>query len=370
VLRWPRLKRGVLIGGLLAAMICAAIVAPAAFAKPGDLIVTSYDPGDVLRINPSTGHVSTISADPQFRYPQGLTFGSRGQIFVADYGVNEIFRIDPATGQISVRSADPAFQDAQYVDMGPDGRLYVPDDQVGSVFRLAPGSSHAVPFSSGGLTFPYGVEVDHDASILVGDDSVAKLVRVNRVTGAQHLVANASSKFSGFAGFTEAPNRTIYAATYDKAVARINPRTGRASTVSSGGLLNRPYDVALAPNGKLYVSNYDGTPGAPEVLKINPRTGGQSVVASDGGDLHAAAGIEIQPPKCAGRVANIVGSNKADHLKGSKLPDVIAGLGGRDVIKGLKGNDRLCGGKGKDRLIGGPGKDKLRGGPGKDVTHQ
>ena len=36
-----------------------------------------------------------------------------------------------------------------------------------------------------------------------------------------------------------------------------------------------PYDVAIAPNGKLYVANYDGN----NVLKINPKTGGQSVVA-------------------------------------------------------------------------------------------
>jgi streptogramin lyase len=352
----------------MAALVCSA-AAQVALAKPGDLIVTSYNPGMVTRIDPATRHQSVISDDPKFQDPQGLSFSPSGEIFVADYGANTIFRVNPKTGQTTVRSADPDLQDPQYVDMGPDRKLYVPDDSVGSLFRIAPGSSDAVPFSSGGqFVLPYGVEVAHDASILVADDGSKKLIRVNRATGAQHLVADTSSQDPYLAGITEAPNGIIYASTSDPAILRINPKTGGVSTVASGGFLHSAYDVAIAPNGKLYATNYDFTPGDPEVLKINPKTGAQSVVARNGDKLHAAAGIEIEPPKCGGKTAMIVGSDKADHLSGSKFADVIAGLGGDDVIKGLRGNDLICAGPGDDVIRDTRGKNKIDCGPGHDTV--
>jgi hypothetical protein len=155
-------------------------------------------------------------------------------------------------------------------------------------------------------------------------------------------------------------------------VVRVNPKTGDVSTVSSGGMLNSVYDVAIAPNGKLYVTNYNFTLGSPQVLKINPKNGDQSVVANEGGDLHAAAGIEIQPPKCGGDPAAIVGSDKGDKLKGSKLGDVIAGLDGGDVIKGLAKSDLLCAGSGGDAIKDTSGKNRIDCGSGNDevVTNQ
>ncbi len=71
-------------------------------------------------------------------------------------------------------------------------------------------------------------------------------------------------------------------------------------------------------------------------------------------------------PKCAGRIATMIGTAKRDVLRGTRGRDVIAGRGGNDLLKGLKGNDLLCGGPGGDKLLGGPGRDRLIGGPGRD----
>jgi len=71
-------------------------------------------------------------------------------------------------------------------------------------------------------------------------------------------------------------------------------------------------------------------------------------------------------PKCLGKRATIVGTNKSETLKGTKSNDVIVGRGGNDVIKGLGGNDRICGGAGDDLLIGGKGRDRFMGGGGAD----
>jgi Tol biopolymer transport system component len=118
-------------------------------------------------------------------------------------------------------------------------------------------------------------------------------------------------------------------------------------------------------------------------------------------------------PRCAGRIATIIGTPGRDDLMGTKRKDVIVGLGGGDRIRsytkadvicsgpgpdvvdagdngegggsdlvfagpgadkvvlgpelgrafGESGNDLLVGSKGGDALYGGPGNDLLRGGP-------
>jgi hypothetical protein len=75
-------------------------------------------------------------------------------------------------------------------------------------------------------------------------------------------------------------------------------------------------------------------------------------------------------PRCFGKQATIVGSNKGNTLKGTKKADVIVGLGGNDRIIGRGGGDRICGGAGADKLYGGLGNDKLNGGRGLDECLQ
>ncbi|MEO8290647.1 MAG: hypothetical protein ABI649_06590 [Gaiellaceae bacterium] len=74
--------------------------------------------------------------------------------------------------------------------------------------------------------------------------------------------------------------------------------------------------------------------------------------------------------KCAGLVATIVGTQRANTLRGTNHRDIIAALGGNDVVHGRGGNDLICGGSGSDSLFGGPGRDRLLGGPGRDSLQQ
>ncbi len=83
------------------------------------------------------------------------------------------------------------------------------------------------------------------------------------------------------------------------------------------------------------------------------------------------AGGGIDPVKCRGTVATLIGSKGNDRgaskLIGTPGVDVIvAGLKGNDVVQADAGKDIVCGGSGDDVLWGGKGKDVLRGGPGKD----
>jgi Ca2+-binding RTX toxin-like protein len=80
----------------------------------------------------------------------------------------------------------------------------------------------------------------------------------------------------------------------------------------------------------------------------------------------APAPEEEDVPRCHGRRAKIVGTEKDDVLRGTPGRDVIWGGGGNDTILGSLGNDLLCGGPGTDLIHGGRGNDVADGGAGDD----
>jgi Tol biopolymer transport system component len=76
-------------------------------------------------------------------------------------------------------------------------------------------------------------------------------------------------------------------------------------------------------------------------------------------------------PKCATRIATIIGTPGRDVLKGTKHKDVILALGGNDKIESFSESDTICAGAGKDVVNAGPsgemgGSDLVLGGPGSD----
>ncbi len=58
-------------------------------------------------------------------------------------------------------------------------------------------------------------------------------------------------------------------------------------------------------------------------------------------------------PRCFGKKATIVGTQRDDRIKGTDRDDVILALGGKDAVNGRGGNDRICRGQGFDGLSGG-----------------
>jgi Ca2+-binding RTX toxin-like protein len=77
-----------------------------------------------------------------------------------------------------------------------------------------------------------------------------------------------------------------------------------------------------------------------------------------------AAAPKDDNPRCHGRRAKIVGTEKDDVLQGTPSRDVIWGDLGDDTIVGSLGNDLICGGPGADLVRGGRGNDLVDGGAG------
>jgi len=89
---------------------------------------------------------------------------------------------------------------------------------------------------------------------------------------------------------TVTPNGRIVVADYqDKSILSIDPRNGAQTVVSSGPTF-KPVGLAWGANGKLIVSDYDD--GA--ILSVDPRTGARTTLASDP-SLVQAAELAVTP---------------------------------------------------------------------------
>jgi Ca2+-binding RTX toxin-like protein len=359
---------GALRIGVLGACAAALLLgAETAAAKPGDLIAGDASGSQVLRINPSTGDASVVSADADLSDPSGIAFGPRGDLFTADYdgGPNDgtIFRIPRGSNSASV-FADDLLAQPIAVERHPNGFLYAPDFQQQSVFEINAKTGNVDLFSDDSrVDDAIPIDAAANGDLYVGNEDPGAIIALDPRSGAIRTVASGGFLDSPYS-IDVAPDGTLFVVDDDTgSVFAINPKTGEQSLLAVAGelMLTDPLVAAVHPNGLLYVADFDND----RIISIDPETEDQELV-SDDPLIEGIEGIEVEPPKCKGRVANIVGSDKKDKLKGSRFPDVIAGLGGKDKIKGVKGNDRLCGGKGKDKLKGGPGKDKLLGQAGKD----
>jgi Tol biopolymer transport system component len=86
---------------------------------------------------------------------------------------------------------------------------------------------------------------------------------------------------------------------------------------------------------------------------------------------HVVYAKEPSLPRCAGRIATIVGTPGRDDIKGTKSKDVVVALGGDDRIRTYTKADVICAGPGRDDVDAGDngeggGSDLVMAGPGND----
>ena len=79
----------------------------------------------------------------------------------------------------------------------------------------------------------------------------------------------------------------------DGAVIRVDPLTGRQSLLSRGGEFFDPAGIAVAPDGQIYVVDNHAPDNDGAVIRVDPRTGAQTLV-TEGGQLDLPFGIALQ----------------------------------------------------------------------------
>ena len=377
---------GTLKTGLVAVIAVLMLVPAAAQAvtlRPGDVIASFNDPPDsIVKVNPRTGASAPIASGDHLQEPWGITVTQRGRVIVADSDDESILSIDPRTGAQEVVYSDAGF-DPVGVAVAANGRLIADDYGDGTILSINPRTGVASPIvTSPLLDGAAELAVAPNGRIFVPAEGANQGVySVDPRTGVVSPVVTqvSDSRVSAPYSVALAPNGRLLVADYDfdfgdptldGVLFSIKPSGGPRRLISSGDQFGDPIGLARSFAGPLFVAEQD-EPTDGSILGVNPRNGSQRLVldAATAG-LESPGAVAIVPPRCFGRFATIVGSPKADVLKGTKFADVIAGVGGGDRIRGRGGRDRICGGKGRDRLVGGAGRDRLSGGPGRDFTRQ
>ena len=210
--------------------------------------------------DPNLGNVTTLAGNgtrgfadgpgntAQFNDPTGVAVAAGGTVYVADLSNHRIRAINPTTGQVTtLAGGTPGFAD---------------------------GTGDTAQFD-----FSFGVAVAQNGTVYVADSN-----RIRAINPTTRVVTTLAG--SGTDGFADGPGTTAqFGSPYGVAVAAggtvyvadvsnnriraINPTTSRVSTLAGSGTegfadgtgtnaqFNRPYGVAVAPNGTIYVADTD-----------------------------------------------------------------------------------------------------------------
>ena len=174
-----------------------------------------------------------------------------GDILVTDTAAlqNMLFVINPDTGGQTQITPDATFANPSDVDVEPDGGVLVADEAIGQVYRVDPGT--------GAIT-----------ALLDPALSVTKLGLVVSPTGKILVTGN----------------------TAPHSVREVHPDTGLTTVISEGGFLNQPRDLVVEADGNFLVL---AVASGGRIVRVDPDTGGQTIV-SEGGVLAGATGLALE----------------------------------------------------------------------------
>ena len=206
-------------GGYFKTPVAIAVEADGNILVADDDSIFGDNNGAVIRVNPITGAQTVVSRGGYFVDPYGIAVQPNGDILVADQdafpdgtaicgarkatnGRGGIIRVNPTTGAQTVVSAKGKFCDADGAELAPNGGLYVADLTAfgvpGGVICVNPatGTQYAIS-KRGDFSEPADVAIapggsvfvtDHDGKSPAGTDTPV-VYKVDNATGAQTVLS-------------------------------------------------------------------------------------------------------------------------------------------------------------------------------------
>src|SRR5215204_4071743 len=224
-----------------------------AYEPAGTLLVVENGPGRALRVNPATGRVDVLASSlPQ---PYAVARAPSGAIYLS---VQSTLRRIDGPAAVTVAEADSTIGP---VAVAANGDVYYAT--ATRVFRLPGGAGTPVRVAGTGveggggdglpaleaqLAAPHGLAVAADGAVLVGDTGNNRVRRIDAATGV--IAAFASVRIPD--GMDTGADGSIYVVDGNaKRVVHLTPSGERIGFV--GGTFAIAYDVAVAPDGVVYV---------------------------------------------------------------------------------------------------------------------
>ena len=269
---------------------------------PSGILYVSDSPNNRIRAISPNGIVTTLvgstsgstdgdSSTAKLWEPVGLCVADNGTIFVAENYNRRIRMISPSgfvttiAGNGNIGSLNGAAVNATFfapydVSLASDGTLYIADSGNQLIRKLSPNG--IVSTTTGGNSFSTSrsIAVAPNGTIYVSEVNNNR-IRTLSPSGSVSTVAGgvastatdgqgSAARFNYPRGMSIAPNGTIYLADSSNHQIRSISPNGQVRTVAGStsfgssdgqGTAARfysPYDVAVSPNGTIYVAEYSG----------------------------------------------------------------------------------------------------------------
>ena len=292
----------------------------------------------ILRADATSGALTELSRNGRqgnlFVHPYDLAIERDGSLIVADMGQfapddstpdGAVIRVDPRNGTQSLVSKGTALVDPAGVAVAPDGGLYVVEN-VGvagapAVIRIDPATGAQTIVAQGGeLCNPFGIAFEPSGDLIVVDYGTlavtgrpvvqcptrptGALVRIERSTGRQTVVSYGNLLGSPFGVAIELGGRILVAnesVMATAAVVAVDPVTGQQSALArntAGDVFRLPERIALAPDGRLLVTDFELGDRFGGIVRVAPADGSQ-VTAWQGELFNNPLGIAVvvnRPP--------------------------------------------------------------------------
>src|SRR6267142_2515090 len=278
--------------------------------NPGDILAvdpsTQGGSGGVIRIDPTTGAQTVVSAHGFFQEPVGIAIEADGNIVVADR-LSGIIRVNPLAGAQTVVHAGPPFVDLFGIALEANGSILVADTGCAShqcfaggprgqaVYRVNPVTGEVTTVSSGVyLDSPYAIDVEANGNIVVADSTSnvspltqGGIIRINPVTGNQTVVSQGRQDFACPFGIAIEANGNILTSVFTfagygcspAAIFRANPANDQTTVLSPHSIgWQAPFGMAVDTDGSILVAEESYK----AIFRVNPATGVPTLVSQFG----------------------------------------------------------------------------------------
>jgi len=199
----------------------------------GSLLVVENGGGRVDRVQPATGHVTTVASG--LAKPYAVAATASGTIYLANGG--SLQRIDGAAAPVTVGDAGA---DIGPIAVAPNGGVFYTTSA--QAFALGGG------VLASGLSGPHGIAVAADGSVLVCDTGNGRVLRIDPQTHATSTLIRTGEP----RGIDVAGDGSVYLV--EAATKRVGHYSAAGTRLGDvGPVFNDPYDVEVGTDGSVFV---------------------------------------------------------------------------------------------------------------------
>lgn len=219
-----------------------------------------------------------------------------GDFLLASTTGRAILKVDGASGAVSTLSSSPHLHLLFTLAVGPNGEVYFWDQDYiensgpshPAIARLDLISGIPSVITSTDIAGWTALAIDRDGSLVANDST--RVFRVDPGTGRQTTISSGGLLFNAQNLAIDGDGNVLTTSEIrgdskqHRQIVRIRTSSRAQEVVSSGGLLHFPSTFALGPDGSIFVLEFDGEPNLDfpphmVLLKIDPRSGVQQTVA-------------------------------------------------------------------------------------------